>query len=304
MFRSLNKFLSSPNKNLFFSSFSNNMSQFVRVNAFDHDGCIGLPGMELNEIDLMHRPLIEHLNEQKKINGYTADYVTVNSNRQSIRLDCLNSICNKNNLAFPVAKRLAKALGACFDPFLLADISANRKPGFTVNCIQEVASEKNLNLSEESVSREVLDALLQGNYADFAFSEDKINIVYPRMHRAALFHPQAIIDLNVYDDLSEQVLVPLERFYSLYPILIPENVKLNLYYFNTLNLDLNPPELIYSIKGTGPIDKKYYQTVTKMEEIAKSEEGIIGKYRMGQYITLKLIQKDFCLSNACRPPSL
>lgn len=275
-----------------------NFGELVCVNAIDHDGCFGLQHMEPGEIGTMHKPVIEYLSHQKENNGYTVDYVTSSSNRQSIRLDCLNSIYNQNNLAFPVAKALAKSLGAWFDPLLLADITANRKPGFTINCINEVARAKKLNLLENRVSEEVVDELLQGNHADFTFSEDKINIIYPQMHRIALCHPQAKIHFNVYDDLLKQVLVPLNRFYSGYPNLIPANVILNLYYFNTTNNDpmtheLNVPNLLHTIQGTGSVDSHYYNTVRKMEEIAKNEEGEVSKYSMSQYITPELLQKDF-----------
>ncbi|WP_237762027.1 hypothetical protein [Legionella santicrucis] len=274
------------------------VGELVRVNAIDHDGCFGLQHMEPREMGTMHKPIIESLNHQKENQGYAVDYVTSSSNRQSIRLDCLNSIYNQNNLAFPVAKALAKSLGAWFDPLLLADITANRKPGFTINCINEVAQAKKLNLFENRVSNEVIDALLQENHADFTFSEDKINIIYPQMHRIALFHPQAKIHFNVYDDLLKQVLEPLNRFYSDYPDLIPANTTLNLYYYNTVNNDsmsheLNMPNLIHTIHGTGSIDSHYYHTVRQMEEIAKNEEGETSKYYMSQYITPELLQKNF-----------
>ncbi len=284
-----------------------NISEFVRVNAIDHDGCFGLQYMEPSEIGIMHKSVIEYLNNEKKANGYTVDYVISSSNRQSIRLDCLNSIYNQNNLAFPVAKILAKSLGAWFDPLLLADITANRKPGFTVNCINEVALAKKLNLSKNCVSDEILDELLKGNYADFAFSEDKVNIVYSQMHRIALIHPRAIIHFNIYDDLPGQVLGSLNYFYGRYPNLIPLNMRLNLHYFSTINNEssnssLNMPNLIHTINGTGSIDTEYYHTVKMMEEIAKNTEGEISTYHMSQYITPEAIQKDFnSMTSPCMP---
>lgn len=302
MFRQLNKLVAFPYRNLFFArsvkTMTKNSGQLVRVNAIDHDGCFGLQHMEPSEIGKRHKPVIEYLNHQKENKKYAVDYVTSSSNRQSIRLDCLNSIYNQNNLAFPVAKVLAKSLGACFDPLLLADITANRKPGFTINCINQVAQEKKLNLLKSCVSNEIVDELLQKTHTEFTFSEDKINIIYPQMHRIALYHPQASIHFNVYDDLLKQVLVPLNHFYSSYPNLIPANVILNLYYFNTVNNDspnheLNLPSLIHSIHGTGSIDSHYYHTVRKMGEIAKNEEGELSKYYMSQYITPELLQKDF-----------
>lgn len=290
-----------------FKTMTRNISEFVRVNAIDHDGCFGLQYMEPSEISIMHKPVIEYLNNEKKANGYTVDYVISSSNRQSIRLDCLNSIYNQNNLAFPVAKILAKSLGAWFDPLLLADISANRKPGFTVNCINEVALAKKLNLLKNCVSDELLDELLNGNHVDFALSEDKINIVYSQMHRIASIHPRAIIHFNIYDDLQEQVLGSLKYFYGRYPNLIPLNMKLNLHYFSTVNNEssnssLNVPNLIYTINGIGAIDTEYYHTVKMMEEIAKKTEGEISTYHMSQYITPEAIQRNFNpMSSPCIP---
>ncbi|WP_241969778.1 hypothetical protein [Legionella sainthelensi] len=97
------------------------------------------------------------------------------------------------------------------------------------------------------------------------------------MYILKCIHPQAGIHFNVYDDLLKQVLVPLKHFYCSYPNLIPENVILNLYYFNTVNNEppsheLNLPSLIHTIHGTGSIDTHYYRTVKKWRTKKKTKK--------------------------------
>lgn len=264
-------------------------TEFVRVNTIDHDGCFGLQYMEPHEVSIRHGSIIEALGEQKKSNRYTIDYVMSYSNRQSIRRDCYNAIYNQNNLAFPVATALAAALNAYFDPLLLADIYAEKKPGFTVSCMKFALAKKGLTL-RDNISDDILTELLNSSKTDFVFSEDKINILYPQMHRMALIHPRAMIHFHIYDDLIEQVLHPSIAFYAQYQSLIPRNITLHFHHFNTLRDGTPSPINISAIAGKGDTDDDYYKTVMVMGEIAKREEGDqITKYKMANYLSPKKI---------------
>lgn len=274
-----------------FNRYSKKYGQLICINGFDHDGCLGLPYMNPHEIQSMQAPLIQFLNQQKK--DYDYDYYMSSSNRQSIRLDCMNALHNQNNLAFPVVESLAALSGGYFDGLLLADITENRKPGYTIYCMKKFALERKINLSE-CVSDENLYELLKENQSGFFLSEDKINIAYAQTHHMASMHPDARIHFNIYDDLYDQVLRELITFYSKNAALLPFNIKLNLYFFNSTNNEYNnistgTPELIHTIYGDGIIDTSYYHTIKIMEKIAKEHEGEVTKYHMNRYITHAMI---------------
>lgn len=276
-----------------------NKDLHVGVHSIDHDNCIGLQHMTPNEVKKKHAPVIEHLQQEKINKGYTSVFVLGGTNRQDLYRECWNAKLNQNNFAFLIAKTFADLLGAgtFHDPLLLADIKAKCLPGFTINYIQQFVSRKKLNLFESCVSNEVLDELLsKDDHPKFAYSEDKINILYAQMHRIALMNPHARISFNFYDDLLEKVLRALQKFYESNSSLMPSNVRLNLHYFNTavnsldLHNSMDVPELLYTIEGTGSIDPKYYDTIQAMEDIAikeegKQKEGEMGTYSMSKYIT-------------------
>jgi hypothetical protein len=274
-------------------------SELVRVNAIDHDGCFGLPYLEPQDISKNHIMVIEELKQQREVNGYTFDYITIFSNRQAINFDCHNAIINQNNLAASVAINIAKSLNAYFDPLLLADITANELPGTTIRTLKEELARKGIKKLEQKIPEEILLNLIQEKNMGFCFSEDKINIAYAQMHRLALIHPHAIITYNVYDDLRKNILKPLSKFYRNYPNMIPSNVKLVLYHYDTTRhcslRGLSLPELITSIAGTGTTDISYYHTINAMTDIARQIEGKKSMYNMAEYLTPKLITEAIML---------
>ncbi len=298
MFRHFFKKL--PGRSHQYAFFNTNTSKSelprVRVSSVDHDGCFGLPYMNPNEIDMGHAHVIESMNEQKKLSSYTHDYVMSFSNRQSIRRDCFNALYNKNNLAFPVAMILAKKLGAYFDPLLLADITAHKKPGFTISSMRNELAKRTINLFNSQPSDEVLHELMASHSLDFTFSEDKINIIYAQIHRMALMHPSATIHFDIYDDLIEEVLKPSSVFFKQYPSLLPINVSLNFYHYCSTRESLTLPEKLLTITGDGHVDSAYYETINTMAHIAYREEGAIATYHMTNYISPERIY-DFSLSH-------
>lgn len=276
--------------------FSTKAYQRLRVNAIDHDGCFGMRYMTPCLVKSWLAPVIEYLNNLKQLNNYDLDIVTSSSIRQEAILDYFNARQNDNHLAFLVCEALAQESGAWFDPMLMADIAAGWNPGTTIQNMKKKLAEQGWDLAEKQLSAEELDPLIafekRGRYI---ISDDKINILYPKMHRAALMCPTAIIDFNVFDDLQEDVLAALHKFYGSYPQLIPSNVTLNLYYFNSEssheNLGFDLPELLYSVSGCGSVDANYYETVRIMGETALQVEGKKISYKMAQYITPDILHK-------------
>ena len=265
--------------------FVHQQADLVRVSSIDHDGCFGLQNMAPSQVKEMHGHVIDFLNHQKKIAGYRYDYVMSYSHRQSIRIDYLNALHNQNNLAFPVANALAHAIGAHFDPFLLSDISANKKPGFTISHLKRTALLRGIKILEDQLSDDELRLLSEESGAESVISTDKINILYAQLHRIKLIHPTSIIHFYVYDNLINEVLMPAIKFYKKYEALRPSLIDIHFYYFNSLDEKMNLPILIDKLSGTGSVDKNYYKTVTTMADVAKNEEGEKSEYKMSSYMT-------------------
>lgn len=285
-------------------------AKLMRVSGLDHDGCFGVPHLNPSQTVLFHQPVIDLLKERAISKKYAFDYVTSTSNRQSIEIDCMNAIKNQNNLAFPVATEIAKSLGGHFDPLLLADITANRKPGFTIRLIKSAIAANGANPLKDGLSDEFLLKLMNEPYAKYCFSLDKVNILYPQMHRMAMMHPVLMIEFDIYDDLHAQVLKPLGSFYEKYHSLIPANLKLKLYHYNTANKhdysQQQPelPTLVNEIQGSGKTDTNYYSTVNAMSDVAIKEEGIRPSYHLADYLTPATILASLAAQRAKQDSSL
>lgn len=213
------------------------------------------------------------------------------SNRQSIKRDCKNAIYNNNNLALQVIPALARKYNIYFDPLLLTDISLNQKPGATYGKLIECARTMNIKLGQKIDNKE-LAQLAELVPIDYLYSTDKVNILYAQAHRAACYFPQVRIELNVYDDLSETVLLPCYELYRRYPELLPDNVVVNFIHYNTVIEGLPKPQLLYTIRGTGKTDPYYYQTIKKMEQLAMAEEGeLLSEYTLSNYLSTATLFK-------------
>lgn len=272
-------------------NFTAHNAKVVRVSGMDHDGCFGMPYITPAQSILAHQPVLDQLKQQAIARPLAFDYVTSTSNRQSIDIDCNNAILNQNNLAFPVTTTLAKSLGAHFDPLLLADITAHRLPGYTLSQLKSAIAHLSINPYNECLSDSHLATLSKIPQAGYCFSLDKINILYAQMHRMATLHPNYHIEFNVYDDLLEQVLLPLGSFYQKYPSLIPANLTLTLHHYDTTcNVEYSHhhqalPTITTQIRGHGNIDSHYYSTVNAMTHVAIKEEGSKSSYQLSAYLT-------------------
>lgn len=263
----------------------------VRVNAIDHDGCFGIQYMDSSLITEYHTAVIELL---RKDRSHHIDYVVSSSNRQSRLIDCENAIHNQNNLALPVVRAFANALNAHHDPILLADITAMKKPGYTLSKLKEDARKSQIALFDKIPNDNQLSQLSALDRTGFCLSDDKVNIIYAIAHRTAIQHPNALITLNIFDDLTESVLNPLMGFYLANTSMLPHHIECNFYHYNTAQSDYShstdlSPTLLAVIKGTGKQDAEYYKTVSIMEKIAKSFEGKKSSYNMSNYLTPALL---------------
>lgn len=267
------------------------------VHSVDHDGCLGLPYSAPNRIALLHEPLITHLKDQYAQKAYTDGFVMIGSNRQDLKCEAINGLYNKNGLAYPQAYAFAKSLGFWFDPFLLSDITANQKAGFNLTLLRTMASKHGVKLHHDIVSDDFLKKLRAKKYPRFDYSEDKVNIIYAQIHRAASALPGRV-DFYFYDN-DHRILSSLRQFYQTFPILIPANVKLHLSHYDTDNVGERPqhqggilPDTLTVIQGTGPIDENYRQTVSVMGDIAKREEGKVHAFHLAEYLTPQLLQES------------
>lgn len=263
--------------------------------VFDHDGCIGEANIDPEDIPAVHKDLVEHILEQKREEGYTESFAACGSNRQSIRLDALNALRNQNNLSAPVLDAIARAIGAWHDPLRLSDITVDKKAGFNLSKLRTLATQQGVKLNGPQVSDAFLNFLLsvKHNPPGFLYSIDKTNLLYAFAHRAGSI--QGRVDIHFYDDLVNDVIKPAATFYKRNPSLLPSNVRLHFHHYATQPIgecsmsQLGPqlPSLITKVKGEGQHDPDYYNTVRRMSEIAREEEGQQSSYELAKYLTPK-----------------
>jgi hypothetical protein len=264
------------------------------VLSFDHDGCLGLPGLIPKDVSKTHAPLIEHLKRQQAQQGYLTQFVSSGSNRQGIFLDCLNAIQNQNNIAAPVLQALSAALGAYFDPFRMADLTAGNKAGETNSQVRHFAKIHGVNLLSTVMDDDLLFELMKMKHPGFDFSIDKTNILYAQLQRAGFI--KGPVDFHLYDDLIGTVLSPLAKIYTEYPEFIPKQVTLHLHHFDTVETgerasnDDKEPTLVKKIEGTGEHDVQYAKTIEAMGVIARQEEPGSKSYKMAGYVTPERVQ--------------
>lgn len=270
--------------------------RYAAYHLVDHDSCLGEACMDPKDIPKAHTGLVAHIQEEQSKKGYTDSYAAIGSNRQGIKLDALNALRNQNNLAYPVMNVFADAIGAWFDPLLLSDITVDQLPGFNRMQLQRLAKQAGINLNDPRVPRvsdEFLSFLLSQKHPDFLYSREKMNLLYASAHRAA--HLQGPVDLHFYDDLLKDIIEPAASFYKRFPSLLPSNVTLHFHHYETQAVGERPlyaygpnlPSLITKVTGEGKRDPNYYETVRRMSEIAREEEGQQSSYLLTDYLTPK-----------------
>jgi len=243
----------------------------IRILSFDFDGCLfnetykNTPYIseadwpanlilkaESDLIVTSNQKLINDICAQNEAEQYTQIITIIGSNRQSFDRDLNNMARNQTGSCFSAIQRINLALKAKFDPFLLTDARHKIASGTSYHQAMETLQKM------RDVPLYQLD--LKG-YPDWLFDESKITIIYAQIHRFAKKNPDETIVFDFYEDRKD-ILHGINRYFSAYPELIPDNVTLNLNFY-----DGSEPETQYTLQGTGRIDLAYKATVNQMGEI-------------------------------------
>lgn len=260
-----------------------------RVHSFDFDGSLFNDNyMEAYERDKDQKAAIikgnKRLLDDIKASSrhFSKQIVIVGSNRQSKRIDVINSdrMYAKTGSCFTAIKEVANYLGAELDTFLLADLYHGLEDG-------------------ESFKR----AISQPNaeHKDWVFDHTKASILYAQIHRSALEaakeNPKESIIFDFYDDRTD-ILDALNTFYSQHPELIPANVTLRLNYYKPIFEQTGAvPEKKYEIVGRGFIDQNYRETVKNMAKLCEKpskpgEINVAEKLKVNELTGMKAFDYD------------
>lgn len=226
----------------------------ICVRSFDVGGCIfnddfkGIYKQE-NASVLANASLLRRLHKENL--KYGANYTLIGSNRQSLYYD-LMSANRYSDVAhascFRHIKQFSDALGAQFDPFLLADVYGNNSSGTAYQkAIQFYTSNAN---TMPVLSPDRHHPL---GHSDYFFDHSKITLILAQLHKTASEHPADDIDFIFYDDQLGK-LKALHVFFDKHPQMIPANICFKLvHYFGRETLGRPVAPYLYSQQGIGNI---------------------------------------------------
>ena len=220
----------------------------ILVRSLDYDGCFA-PLSKSDDIIVVNQGLLNEEKENYRTKEFNKAYTLIGSNRQSNLIDKLNSGSKQNGSCFTAIKQINDYLGAEFVSLLMADIDNDLSDG-------------------TSYSR-ATDVDYTGEHADWAFDRSKVRLLFAQMHHIANCHPDDEIVFDFYDDIIDEILDLLKKFYVAHSDLIPSNVTLNLKLYRGGNFKRYGEEPCWmTIQGTGFIDEKYKQTAKDLAHLA------------------------------------
>lgn len=226
-----------------------------RVLSFDLDNCLfhcnysSNPGRHPFEVVNKNRVLLDSILARKA--SVKELIVMVGSARQSVIDDQVNSTQNDTESGFVAIQKISEYLGAKLDTFLLADVYGNLSDGVSF--------------------KRACDVHYTGVHASWGFDKTKITILYGQMHRIASLYPRDQILFDFYDDRglgiwqSVDILEELANYFGRNPSMMPRNVTLRLHHYEGKNVTAFTP-----IRGTGPIDADYRQTIQIIKDKLQS----------------------------------
>lgn len=192
----------------------------IRVCSLDFDGCLfhggyisaaQYRGTMPNVIDY-NQSFLDEI--KKSNNNYSQTITFIGSNRQSRRIDIMNS--DVKGSCFPAIQAVTDYLmtdinyPVIFDPFLMADIYSDLASGVSYY---------------RGLSR-----FYSGHHAEWQFDENKLSMLYAQMHKIASEYPDESIQFDFYDD-KESIFQGLIPYFENNKKTIPSNVTLNLYQY-------------------------------------------------------------------------
>lgn len=217
--------------------------------SFDFDGCLFHLGYhQSNEKNVVAQNKIFLKGIKEEFKGYDKIVAYTGSNRQDKDVDSSNADRNKTASCFSSLQAICKFLGVRvdLDKILMADVYGGLKAG-------------------ESFERAIEDSDSQkknGYHCHWIFDEEKLTILHTQMHKLATENPDADIDFKFFDDRYD-ILSALREYFTKYPCMIPDKVKLHLYRYRGKRA-----RFVSTIQGVGAIDMQYRETIRHMAHIA------------------------------------
>lgn len=226
----------------------------LRVLSIDYDGCLAnrYYYKSSNRCIIEHnKPLFSSIIDSSS--GFSNTTIFIGSNRQSFPHDDNASSITGSGYCFHqigyVFNHLYKSLSKIkFDPFLLADIYGDLESGESFKRFEKFFYSKE-----------------QVEHSYYLFDEQKITLIYAQLHKYANEHPDDEIVFEFYDDRKD-ILEALQSFFASNSDLLPNNMILILNQYAGKNV-----EHLYTLKGTGIIDRDFRSTVKKIGVLSTLE---------------------------------
>ncbi len=208
---------------------------------------------------------VAHVEGCVKSHSYRSLLLMSGSNRQSYKLEFVNSV--NNGTGFFVTDLLsisaafeesinhenAKPVKCCMEPFLLADLYAGKYAGDSLGLI----------IKEQEAREELTDSNQPIKHNDYVFDETKFTLIYAAAHHVASRHPDDRVTIAFFDDRND-IQSALIAIFSANSDLLPENVCIEFWPYTGKMAD-QPLDVI---RGTSTvIDCQYYENVRRIIEL-------------------------------------
>lgn len=249
----------------------------IEVYSFDFDGCLA-------NIDYLSSDKKDIIKSNQRLLDFIKQTVNrlivfVGSNRQCFDDDYTNSFDDSRGSCYSAIQTITNYIGAILDKFLLADIYNNLNSGTSFDDALTHLDERQKDYKADTIKNNPF-------FPNWIHDESKLTILYAQIHKIALENPTEPIEFNFVDDRAD-LLENLHTYFSKYPELIPQNVRLNLkQYIGESVLSeqgLDPFIKHYApVQGIGRLDVNYPNTVKQIAAVT-----IEQMHENDNYITTK-----------------
>lgn len=229
-----------------------------------------------------NKPFLAEIKQRVVSENYNKFILMCGSNRQSKALDDVNNeefasgsfmvtlsvLLEQFKLAFASNENQIECI---LDKFLMADLYGKHKAGTSFELIEKECQNKLLGISSDI------------EHSHYIFDKQKFSLLYAVLHYICNKLPEDNITLAFFEDTKE-IYFALMQTFDAHPDLLPKNKNLTLEcwpYFGNLpqnkavktnNINLIEKGCIYSVQGTGEVDKNFVENVRKIAELSGYDE--------------------------------
>jgi hypothetical protein len=192
------------------------------------------------------------------------------SNRQSHALEICNALSNNNGIFCIFLKNLVEKLQKLYpkltiqlDKFILQNLTDSNSFETILQTTNDyylkLFEKQDLELIEKNKGgkkKRILNLVKSKKISGSELFPDPKKRIFVYIYLQKIAHENFYTEKEVYflDD-NEPILKTISKMAQEYPSLIPENINLNLYHYETNNIDLTPID--FFIKGEGHINPRY-----------------------------------------------